>query len=551
MDAKDIKKAKDLKNALSRFGGKQPARGAGSVRIVERPTTITNNLEPMKGVDYFTKAEVDAIKAEVVAEITGKDLITQETVREIVKVMHSLPEIDKLEVSKGIRNANSFIYKGTKYGVEEMMHGGSSSSTGIVLETNSVLNGSQVLLNLHAGTNITLTDNGSGTITIDATGGASGVTSVTGTADRITSSGGTTPSIDIAATYVGQTSITTLGTITTGTWSATTIALNKGGTGQTTKAAAFDALSPMTTGGDIIYGGVSGTGTRLANGSAGQVLTSSGTTVAPTWQTPTTGTVTSVSGTTNRITSTGGATPVIDISASYVGQASITTVGTLSAGAIPASLITAGTFGSGAYSFGTGNAVTLGTIELGAASDTTIARVSAGVISVEGVTVILANSSPTFGTITTTGNIELGNASDTTLSRSSAGVLAVEGIVIPSISSTNTLTNKRITKRVLSAAAYTTDTGSSLNGDTQDMFIVTAQTGALKFNNPSGTPTDGQTLVISVASSTTSARALTWDTAFGSTTVSLPSTTAATTATLTIGFIWSASKSLWQCVAVA
>lgn len=122
---------------------------------------------------------------------------------------------------------------------------------------------------------------------------------------------------------------------------------------------------------------------------------------------------------------------------------------------------------------------------------------------------------------------------------------------VPSLSSTSTLTNKRVTPRVLSAASYTTDTGSSINGDTQDMFIVTAQTGALKFNNPSGTPTDGQKLIITVASSTTSARALTWDTAYGSTTVTLPSTTAATTVTLSIGFIWSASKSLWQCVAVA
>lgn len=42
------------------------------------------------------------------------------------------------------------------------------------------------------------------------------------------------------------------------------------------------------------------------------------------------------------------------------------------------------------------------------------------------------------------GSVELGNASDTTVSRSSAGVLAVEGVVIPSISSTNTLTNKSI-----------------------------------------------------------------------------------------------------------
>jgi hypothetical protein len=52
----------------------------------------------------------------------------------------------------------------------------------------------------------------------DNTGIDSGgtVTSVTGTANRITSTGGITPQIDIAATYVGQTSLTTLGTITTG-----------------------------------------------------------------------------------------------------------------------------------------------------------------------------------------------------------------------------------------------------------------------------------------------------------------------------------------------
>jgi hypothetical protein len=49
----------------------------------------------------------------------------------------------------------------------------------------------------------------------------------------------------------------------------------------------------------------------------------------------------------------------------------------------------------------------------------------------------------TIGTIGI-GSIELGHATDTTLSRSSAGVLAVEGAVIPSVSSTNTLTNKTI-----------------------------------------------------------------------------------------------------------
>lgn len=54
--------------------------------------------------------------------------------------------------------------------------------------------------------------------------------SVTGTANRISVSGS---GVDIASNYVGQTSITTLGTVATGTWNATTIAIAKGGTGLT------------------------------------------------------------------------------------------------------------------------------------------------------------------------------------------------------------------------------------------------------------------------------------------------------------------------------
>ena len=51
------------------------------------------------------------------------------------------------------------------------------------------------------------------------------VSSVSGTLNRITSTGGANPVIDISASYVGQTSLTTLGTVTTGTWNATPIDL--------------------------------------------------------------------------------------------------------------------------------------------------------------------------------------------------------------------------------------------------------------------------------------------------------------------------------------
>ena len=52
-----------------------------------------------------------------------------------------------------------------------------------------------------------------------------------GTADRIEV---TSDAIDISSTYVGQASITTIGTIATGTWEATDIAVAHGGTGAST-----------------------------------------------------------------------------------------------------------------------------------------------------------------------------------------------------------------------------------------------------------------------------------------------------------------------------
>lgn len=180
---------------------------------------------------------------------------------------------------------------------------------------------------------------------------------IVGVTDRTTITGGdgsgSTITVDIASTYAGQTSITTLGTVTTGTWNASPIAaiyggtgqssyavgdilyanttttlarlpdvatgsvlrsggvglapawgpvnlgtdvtgvlpISQGGTGQTTASTAFNALSPTTAAGDIIYNNGT-TNINLPIGTSGQVLTVvSG---APAWVSPTTGTVTSV-----------------------------------------------------------------------------------------------------------------------------------------------------------------------------------------------------------------------------------------------------------------
>ena len=83
---------------------------------------------------------------------------------------------------------------------------------------------------------------------------------------------GTLSGTTLNSTVVSS-SLTSVGTLTSGVWNATTIAIANGGTGQTSAAAAFAALSPLTTAGDIIYENATPAPARLAIGSNGQILT--------------------------------------------------------------------------------------------------------------------------------------------------------------------------------------------------------------------------------------------------------------------------------------
>ena len=93
----------------------------------------------------------------------------------------------------------------------------------------------------------------------------SGVLDVIGTADRITANAN---SIDIASTYVGQSTITTLGTITTGTWQGSVIAALYGGTGQSSYSV-----------GDLLVASGASALSKLTVGTNGKILQSNGTTL--------------------------------------------------------------------------------------------------------------------------------------------------------------------------------------------------------------------------------------------------------------------------------
>ena len=95
------------------------------------------------------------------------------------------------------------------------------------------------------------------------------------------------------------------------------------------------------------------------------------------------------------------------------------------------------------------------------AFDTYMIRTAAGVVAAG------VGGAGTFRATT----FEVGHATDTTISRVSAGKIAVEGVTVPTETSTNTLTNKTLTSPVLntgvSGTAVDTDSTMAANSDTK------------------------------------------------------------------------------------
>ena len=67
------------------------------------------------------------------------------------------------------------------------------------------------------------------------------------------------------------------------------------------------------------------------------------------------------------------------------------------------------------------------------------------------------------GNATILGQLELGNASDTTITRVSAGVVAIEGVNVVTVSATQTLTNKTLTSPILTTPSLGAATATSIN----------------------------------------------------------------------------------------
>lgn len=109
-----------------------------------------------------------------------------------------------------------------------------------------------------------------------------------------------------------------------------------------------------------------------------------------------------------------------------------------------------------------------------------------------------------------------------------------------------TLTNKRITPRVQSEASSSTPTP---NADSYDIYILTALAAGATFAVPSGTPTDGQKLIIRILDNGT-ARALSFNAIYrASSDLALPTTTVISK-TIYLGFIYNSAATKWDLIAL-
>lgn len=169
---------------------------------------------------------------------------------------------------------------------------------------------------------------------------------------------------------------------------------------------------------------------------------------------------------------------------------------------------TTGATGTGKIVFDT--APQLSTIELGAASDTTISRVSAGVIAVEGATVATLSAAQTF-----TGQEKFNNIIDV----NNAVTVASNAGTVPVTFRLNTFTN--------SSAAT--------------MAITMATASAV----------DGQMTIVRIYDFSAVAQTIGWTNTEDSTVTAPTTSNGSTTLPLIVGFMYNSATSKWRCIAKA
>lgn len=324
---------------------------------------------------------------------------------------------------------------------------------------------------------------GTDPITFSQFGNPGTVTSVTGTAGQIDVANSTsTPVISIDNAYVGQTSITTLGTVSTGTWSATNIALNKGGTNAALVASNGGIFYSTATAGAILAGTATAT----------QVLLS-GSSTTPTWSTATypatttanqilyssaTNTIGGLTSAANGVLVTDGSSvPSISATLPTAVQGNITSTGTITTGVWHGTNIALNKGGTNAALVASNGGIFYSTASAGAILAGTA---TANQILMSGASTTPAWSTATYPATTTVSQILYSSSANVVggITTANNGMLVTGNTGVPSISA---LTAGQVfigtTSAAPTAATLTAGTGVSITSASGSITIASTVPG--------------------------------------------------------------------------
>ena len=542
-------KGEDGKDGKDGLRGKDGAMGVKGDTGEQGPQGVEGK-RGLKGEKGKDGKDIDDEKIkEIEAQLTFVAQRASKTV--------SLVELDDVNLA-GLTQTNG------KYNL------GSGAGSSITLQTDGITNPDQTKLNLVAGTNVNLTDDGIGNVTIDATGGGTvgpgtineiayfnatntitslpvatypsltelsyvkGVTSAiqtqlnakgAGTVTSVTSANGdatvatttTTPVI----TIVSSPKLTTARTIGTATGDVTSAGSSFDGTANNT-----NALTLATVNANVgSFGSATAAGTFTVNGK-GLITAAGSTTITPAVGSITglgTGVATALAvnvGTAGAPVVNGGAlgTPSSGTVTNLTGTASININGTVGAT----------TPTTGVFTTLVANATT--SLLLGTAGS---AVGNIGFRNGTSGTITLAPVTGALGTVT----LSLPAATDILVGKATTDVFTNKTM----IATTNVV--EEITTTASSATP--TPTGGSL----RNFFTVTALAAGATFAAPSGTPVDGNYLTIRIKDNGT-ARTLAFNAIYRAVGVTLPTTTVISK-TMYIGCRYNSADSKWDVIAYA
>jgi hypothetical protein len=364
-------------------------------------------------------------------------------------------------------------------------------------------------------------DGGIVLLTEPFSGGGGGVSSVTGSGN-IASSGGATPNI----TFTGTLPVANGGTGVTASSGASSVVL-RDANGNITTNATFNGFTSVAASGTPITLTAASTPVYSVTGSGGQVIQLPNATTLPN------GTIFSF----NNNQSSGAIT---------VNNASSTLVVSIPSGGYVTVTLLSNAISAGSWdrhdqtpsntSWSTNTLDYPGSITSATWNGVAVAanRGGTGVANNSASTITISGA---FGTTFTV-------SGTTALTLPTTGTLST-------LAGIETLTNKRITPRVSSAANITSPL--AWNSDNFDQYASTAQSEALTISADAGTPTDGQKMIFRFEDNGT-ARALTWTTgsskSFRAVGITLPTTTVASK-TLYVGCVYNSADSRWDAIATA